>query len=95
MVLHLSFSNLSDVLTFNGTHFGERLNLLTLIILGEGKRSILVHPRDIYLIHMRLGCIILAKSVTLLVKDTFIKDVGVRWSRWQNSVPQGASVNPF
>ncbi|KAI2621185.1 hypothetical protein GGR54DRAFT_600513 [Hypoxylon sp. NC1633] len=55
MALHLSFSQMSHVLTFLGTHLGERLNLLTLVILGE-------------------GCIILAKSITLLVKDTFLKD---------------------
>ncbi|KAI1379633.1 hypothetical protein F4677DRAFT_338085 [Hypoxylon crocopeplum] len=53
--LHLSISQMSHVLTFIGTHLGERLNLLTLVILGE-------------------GCIILAKSITLLVKDTFLKD---------------------
>ncbi|KAI1097610.1 hypothetical protein F4804DRAFT_159422 [Jackrogersella minutella] len=55
MLLHLSFSQMSYVLTFLGTHLGERLNLLTLVILGE-------------------GCIILAKSITLLVEDTFLKD---------------------
>lgn len=36
MALHLSLSQLSQVLTFIGTHLGERLNLLTLVILGEG-----------------------------------------------------------
>lgn len=36
MALHLGFSQLSDVLTFLGTHLGERLNLLTLIVMGEG-----------------------------------------------------------
>ncbi|XXG98874.1 hypothetical protein Hte_005204 [Hypoxylon texense] len=62
MALHLSFSQLSHVLTFLGTHLGERLNLLTLVILGE-------------------GCIILAKSITLVVKDTFVKDVNfTMWS---------------
>ncbi|OTA59311.1 hypothetical protein K449DRAFT_397599 [Hypoxylon sp. EC38] len=55
MSLHLSFSQMAHVLTFLGTHLGERLNLLTLVILGE-------------------GCIILAKSITLLVKDTYLKD---------------------
>ncbi|KAI5860002.1 hypothetical protein GGS23DRAFT_257914 [Durotheca rogersii] len=55
MAMHLSISQLSHVLTFVHTHLGERLNLLTLVILGE-------------------GCIILAKSVTLLVKDTYVKD---------------------
>ncbi|KAI1460386.1 hypothetical protein F4805DRAFT_417368 [Annulohypoxylon moriforme] len=55
MLLHLVFSQMAHVLTFLGTHLGERLNLLTLVILGE-------------------GCIILAKSITLLVKDTFAKD---------------------
>ncbi|KAI1386763.1 uncharacterized protein F4822DRAFT_325776 [Hypoxylon trugodes] len=54
-LLHLSLSQVSHVLTFLGTHLGERMNLLTLVILGE-------------------GCIILAKSITLLVKDTFLKD---------------------
>ncbi|KAI0388099.1 hypothetical protein F5Y04DRAFT_286994 [Hypomontagnella monticulosa] len=62
MSLHLSLSQLSHVLTFVGTHLGERLNLLTLVILGE-------------------GCIILAKSITLLVKDTFVKDANYTiWS---------------
>lgn len=40
MALHLILSNLSPVLSFKGTHFGERLNLLTLIILGEGETSL-------------------------------------------------------
>ncbi|KAL7627936.1 hypothetical protein AAE478_002131 [Parahypoxylon ruwenzoriense] len=62
MASHLCFSQLSHVLTFVGTHLGERLNLLTLVILGE-------------------GCIILAKSVTLLVKDTYVKDAATTfWS---------------
>ncbi|KAI6080954.1 hypothetical protein F4821DRAFT_250381 [Hypoxylon rubiginosum] len=62
IALHLSFSQLSHVLTFLGTHLGERLNLLTLVILGE-------------------GCIILAKSITLVVKDTFVKDINFNmWS---------------
>ncbi|OTA99764.1 hypothetical protein M426DRAFT_251883 [Hypoxylon sp. CI-4A] len=62
MALHLSFSQLSHVLTFLGTHLGERLNLLTLVILGE-------------------GCIILARSITLLVQDTFLKDAAFKiWS---------------
>ncbi|KAI1206517.1 uncharacterized protein F4807DRAFT_233708 [Annulohypoxylon truncatum] len=55
MLLHLMLSQTAHSLTFLGTHLGERLNLLTLVILGE-------------------GCIILAKSITLLVKDTFAKD---------------------
>jgi low temperature requirement protein LtrA len=33
LVLHATFS---ETLTFAGTHFNERLSLLTLIILGEG-----------------------------------------------------------
>jgi hypothetical protein len=53
--LHLILSQLSEVLTFLGTHLGERMNLLTLIIVGE-------------------GAILLAKNVTLLVKDTYLKD---------------------
>ncbi|KAI0172162.1 bacterial low temperature requirement A protein-domain-containing protein [Hypoxylon sp. FL1284] len=62
MALHLSISQLSHVLTFLGTHLGERMNLLTLVILGE-------------------GCIILAKSITLVVKDTFVKDANyTMWS---------------
>ncbi|KAI0889311.1 uncharacterized protein GGS22DRAFT_153621 [Annulohypoxylon maeteangense] len=62
MLMHLVFSQMSHVLTFLGTHLGERLNLLTLVILGE-------------------GCIILAKSITLLVKDTFAKDASYTlWS---------------
>lgn len=36
MAIHLGFSQLTKVLTFVGSHFGERLNLLTLIIIGEG-----------------------------------------------------------
>ncbi|KAI1342573.1 hypothetical protein F5Y15DRAFT_309226 [Xylariaceae sp. FL0016] len=55
MAVLLMTSQLSTALTFIGTHLGERLNLLTLVILGE-------------------GCIIVAKSVTLLVKDTYLKD---------------------
>ncbi|KAI5925371.1 hypothetical protein F4810DRAFT_708757 [Camillea tinctor] len=55
MALHLGLSQLSDVLSFLGSHLGERMNLLTLVILGE-------------------GCIIVAKSITLLVKDTYVKD---------------------
>lgn len=39
MAVHLGFSQLSSVLSFIGTHLGERLNLLTLIILGEGESS--------------------------------------------------------
>ncbi|KAK6079917.1 hypothetical protein SCUP515_03758 [Seiridium cupressi] len=62
MALHLGFSQLSEVLTFVGTHMGERLNLLTLIVLGE-------------------GAIILAKNVTLVVKDTYVKDTSLNiWS---------------
>ncbi|KAI1073939.1 hypothetical protein F5B20DRAFT_474933 [Whalleya microplaca] len=55
MGLHLGLSQAHSVLTFLGTHLGERLNLLTLVILGE-------------------GVIILTKSVTLIVKDTYVKD---------------------
>ncbi|KAI4599749.1 hypothetical protein KJ359_001485 [Pestalotiopsis sp. 9143b] len=40
MGLHLSWSQMSEVLTFVGTHMGERLNLLTLIVLGEGSSLI-------------------------------------------------------
>ncbi|KAI1470912.1 uncharacterized protein F4812DRAFT_419442 [Daldinia caldariorum] len=65
MALHLRMSQLSHVLTFLGTHMGERLNLLTLIILGE-------------------GCIILAKSITLLVKDTYLKDPS--FSMWSSNL---------
>ncbi|KAI1879576.1 hypothetical protein JX265_002530 [Neoarthrinium moseri] len=62
MALHLGFSQLSEVLTFIGTHLGERLNLLSLIVLGE-------------------GAIILAKNVTLVVKDTYLKDTNLTiWS---------------
>ncbi|KAI0011550.1 hypothetical protein F4779DRAFT_615370 [Xylariaceae sp. FL0662B] len=61
MTLHLSLSQLSNVLSFLGTHLGERLNLLTLVILGE-------------------GIIILAKSVTLIVKDTYVKDI--KFTTW-------------
>ncbi|KAI0597805.1 hypothetical protein F4775DRAFT_602005 [Biscogniauxia sp. FL1348] len=62
IALHLGLSQLSDVLSFLGTHLGERMNLLTLVILGE-------------------GCIIVAKSITLLVKDTYVKDDTVTtWS---------------
>ena len=49
MALHLSLSNLSSVLSFKGTHFGERLNLLTLIILGEGGVSLLEHFMNVSL----------------------------------------------
>ncbi|KAH9903928.1 hypothetical protein F4778DRAFT_733253 [Xylariomycetidae sp. FL2044] len=60
--IHLIFSRrLSETLTFIGTHLGERMNLLTLVILGE-------------------GCIVLAKSVTLLVEDTYLKDNTTTWS---------------
>ncbi|KAI8965558.1 hypothetical protein F5Y11DRAFT_294853 [Daldinia sp. FL1419] len=65
MALHLRISQLSHVLTFLGTHLGERLNLLTLVILGE-------------------GCIILAKSITLLVKDTYLKDSS--FSMWSSTL---------
>jgi low temperature requirement protein LtrA len=37
MGLHLGLSQIWKVLSFKGTHFGERMNLLTLIILGEGR----------------------------------------------------------
>ncbi|KAF3061119.1 hypothetical protein GL218_03734 [Daldinia childiae] len=65
MALHLRISQLSHVLTFLGTHLGERLNLLTLVILGE-------------------GCIILAKSITLLVKDTYLKESS--YSMWSSTL---------
>lgn len=39
--IHLAFSQLSEVLTFVGTHLGERMNLLTLIIVGEGTLCLL------------------------------------------------------
>ncbi|KAK8049855.1 hypothetical protein PG994_011585 [Apiospora phragmitis] len=58
MALHLGCSQFSPVLTFIGTHFGERLNLLTLIVMGE-------------------GVIILAKNITLVVKDTYLKDAAL------------------
>jgi low temperature requirement protein LtrA len=62
MALHLGLSQLASTLSFIRTHLGERLNLLTLIILGE-------------------GVIILAKNVTLLVKDTYVKDPSlIMWS---------------
>ncbi|KAK7940990.1 uncharacterized protein PG986_013377 [Apiospora aurea] len=59
MALHLICSQFSPVLTFIGSHFGERLNLLTLIVMGE-------------------GVIILAKNITLVVKDTYLKDNTVK-----------------
>jgi len=61
MAVHLGFSQLTKVLTFVGSHFGERLNLLTLIIIGE-------------------GCIIVAKNVTLIVKDTYLKGDTATWT---------------
>ncbi|KXJ91889.1 hypothetical protein Micbo1qcDRAFT_161921 [Microdochium bolleyi] len=61
MAAHLGFSQLTKVLTFVGSHFGERLNLLTLIIIGE-------------------GCIIVAKNVTLIVKDTYLKGDTAMWT---------------
>ncbi|KAK8874039.1 bacterial low temperature requirement A protein-domain-containing protein [Apiospora arundinis] len=62
MALHLLSSQFSPVLTFLGSHFGERLNLLTLIVMGE-------------------GVIILAKNITLVVKDTYLKDASLTvWS---------------
>jgi low temperature requirement protein LtrA len=36
MIVLIVHASLSKTLTFEGTHFNERLNLLTLIILGEG-----------------------------------------------------------
>ncbi|KAF3021630.1 hypothetical protein E8E14_014093 [Neopestalotiopsis sp. 37M] len=65
MALHLSWSQMSEILTFVGTHMGERLNLLTLIVLGE-------------------GAIILAKNVTLVVKDTYLKDAKLLY--WSSSL---------
>ncbi|KAK7924003.1 hypothetical protein PG985_006057 [Apiospora marii] len=60
--LHLGCSQFSPVLTFIGSHFGERFNLLTLIVMGE-------------------GVIILAKNITLVVKDTYLKDATMTvWS---------------
>ncbi|KAK8125377.1 uncharacterized protein PG998_001136 [Apiospora kogelbergensis] len=62
VALHLLSSQFSPVLTFLGSHFGERLNLLTLIVMGE-------------------GVIILAKNITLVVKDTYLKDPSMKlWS---------------
>lgn len=64
MAAHLLFSQLTEVLTFHGTHLGERMTLLTLIVLGE-------------------GAIILAKNVTLVVKDTYLKDASLSvWSEY-------------
>lgn len=37
MIAVLVHATISKTLSFSGTHFNERLNLLTLIILGEGK----------------------------------------------------------
>ncbi|KAK7211346.1 hypothetical protein V2G26_018524 [Clonostachys chloroleuca] len=36
MTVHILHATFSQTLSFEGTHFNERLNLLTLIILGEG-----------------------------------------------------------
>jgi low temperature requirement protein LtrA len=78
MALHLGFSQLSEVLTFVGTHMGERLNLLTLIVLGEG---IVLHTHCYKHPDKGLGAIILAKNVTLVVKDTYLKDANLNvWS---------------
>lgn len=63
LALHLGCSQFSPVLTFIGSHFGERFNLLTLIVMGE-------------------GVIILAKNITLVVKDTYLKDATMTvWSK--------------
>ena len=37
MLAVLVHATISKTLSFSGTHFNERLNLLTLIVLGEGK----------------------------------------------------------
>jgi low temperature requirement protein LtrA len=49
MALHLGFSQLVEVLTFIGSHLGERLNLLTLIVLGEGTSSVGCGTRALHL----------------------------------------------
>ncbi|KAL7625201.1 hypothetical protein AAE478_004416 [Parahypoxylon ruwenzoriense] len=61
LIIHTVHAVLSSTLTFRGTHISERLNLLTLIILGE-------------------GVIIIAKNVTVLVENTWIKDSKTNWS---------------
>ncbi|ORY58214.1 uncharacterized protein BCR38DRAFT_461007 [Pseudomassariella vexata] len=52
MAVHLGCSQLTDVLTFVGSHLGERLNLLTLIILGEGviilAKNVMLLVKDTY-----------------------------------------------
>lgn len=79
MALHLGFSQMSEVLTFVGTHMGERLNLLTLIVLGEGMFPPGIPGRRSLILS---GAIILAKNVTLVVKDTYIKDTSLNiWSK--------------
>lgn len=87
MSLHLSLSQLSHVLTFLGTHLGERLNLLTLVILGEGKPTLVERHGINADILYAVGCIILAKSITLLVKDTFVKNASyTMWSKCRRFV---------
>jgi len=39
LIIHLACSKLFEVLSFVGTHLGERLNFLTLIIIGVGAPS--------------------------------------------------------
>jgi low temperature requirement protein LtrA len=67
MIVHLQVSRFCESLSFDETHLGERFNLLTLIILGE-------------------GAILLAKNVSLVVKDTYIKDPTLAtWSKLNQS----------
>ncbi|KAJ4188452.1 hypothetical protein NW755_006613 [Fusarium falciforme] len=57
----MAHATLSKTLSFSGTHLTERLNLLTLIVIGE-------------------GIIILAKTITKIVKYTYLKDPTTSWS---------------
>jgi hypothetical protein len=89
MFIILAHSAVSETMTFEGTHIAERINLLTLIVIGEGGQAIQDLPlpqptpseqtTNIYFLPFE-GATILTKKLTVIMDYTYIHQIASSWS---------------
>lgn len=89
MFVILAHSAVSETMTFEGTHIAERINLLTLIVIGEGRQAIQDLPlpqptpseqkTNIYFLLFE-GATILTKKLTVIMDYTYIHQIASSWS---------------
>ncbi|CAG9950249.1 unnamed protein product, partial [Clonostachys rosea f. rosea IK726] len=89
MFIILAHSAVSETMTFEGTHIAERINLLTLIVIGEGGQAIQDLPlpqpttseqtTNIYFLPFE-GATILTKKLTVIMDYTYIHQIASSWT---------------